>query len=434
MLAGFAETELTPRDGVRMPGEFYPIEGQGTRGGLFANAAAFTLDGETVILVSADVLSFKEQDVAGFRARISAATGVPGDHILIAAIHTHTGPALSYQLWMCPPDPESAARTADAVVDAAVRAYETRTPAALGAGHFTEDRFSFVRDYLLEDGRIVMNPRDPSLRPLRPAAQTDDSVDFLRVETEEGKLLGFLVNYANHPDCIPDEEKDRFDADYPGALRRSLKRRFGEDVKVLFFNGAAGDVNCVDFLGGSFGQAYDAPTVIGEALAEGIERANASVSVEKDAHVAASDRLVTASRRHRSPADAAWAAEINADPSAHTPNEVAFAAEYALPPDERETVELEVQTIRLGPWAIVGFPSEIFSVIGKVVKSVSPFRHTVVAELSNGTNGYIAPAYMHGSDVYEVKYSAYNSYTGPETAEILIRSAAEQLRELYRED
>ncbi|MGY8691045.1 MAG: hypothetical protein ACKVHP_25305 [Verrucomicrobiales bacterium] len=65
--------------------------------------------------------------------------------------------------------------------------------------------------------------------------------------------------------------------------------------------------------------------------------------------------------------------------------------------------QVEVQVITLGDsLAWVALPGEIFVELGLDLKSASPFKQTIVAELANGSIGYIPSirAYRHGA--YEV--------------------------------
>lgn len=49
-----------------------------------------------------------------------------------------------------------------------------------------------------------------------------------------------------------------------------------------------------------------------------------------------------------------------------------------------------MQLISLGKdLAIVALPGEIFVKLGLAIKAASPFRHTLIAELTNGSIGYI---------------------------------------------
>lgn len=115
---------------------------------------------------------------------------------------------------------------------------------------------------------------------------------------------------------------------------------------------------------------------------------------------------------------------------------LAFATEYAEPddPNEPDTVELEIHTIQIGPWAIVGLPGEIYSEIGKRIKAVSPYPHTIIVELANATNGYISPDHIVTSETYEAKISKYNAFTGLGTADVLVNGSLKMLGEMIEKD
>ena len=67
MLAGFAEIEITPKEGY-MPGEFGPQwASEGSIGGLYANAAAFTSGEESLIFLSVDILLVFQKFVYSIR-------------------------------------------------------------------------------------------------------------------------------------------------------------------------------------------------------------------------------------------------------------------------------------------------------------------------------------------------------------------------------
>ena len=105
--AGFAETDITPPIGKLMPGGFEPcVAIEPPRGRLKVTAMAVENGDAKMILVSADLLSMSVGYADRLRARISARTGVPVENIMLASTHIHTGAAVDYQLWLCPPDEE----------------------------------------------------------------------------------------------------------------------------------------------------------------------------------------------------------------------------------------------------------------------------------------------------------------------------------------
>ena len=441
MLVGFAQYDITPTVGKLMPGGFTPCHTcEPARGKLYATAMAIESEGVTTILVSADTLSMQISFVQRLRERIKAATGVTHDHILIASTHTHTGGAPDYQLWLCPPDEEVAALTERGVFEAAVAAFEAKKPATIGCGRGEESRYSFCRDYYMKDGSIKMNPArntpEDIDKMIRPVDVPDHSVNVLRVDGEDGEPRGFVVNYANHPDCHQRNKKS-FSADFPGALRRNLRRIYGEDIFVLFLNGTAGDINCLDFKGGRhlvyYGGTKNAPEAIGAGLASTVVEISGGITTDCSTPcLNAISRDVTLSRRYKTQADYEWAKTIAEDMESHNAMDRAFATEYLESDDNvQPTIDFEIHTLRMGPWTVVGLPSEIFTDIGRRIKRASPFEHTVVVELANGTHGYIATRTLHNSTAYEAKVSKYNACTAADSADRIVEAAVAQLRELY---
>ena len=93
--------------------------------------------------------------------------------------------------------------------------------------------------------------------------------------------------------------------------------------------------------------------------------------------------------------------------------------------------ELEVQVIALGQQvAIVGLPGEIFVELGLAIKKASPFPVTVIAELANGSIGYIPNRSAYAERNYEV-VSARCAEGG---GELLVESAVKLLRQLREKE
>ncbi len=441
MLVGFAEVEFTPKESD-LPGEMEVIHATERGDGVFANAVAFTDGDESVILVSMDVLSFRASYGDRIRRRISSATGVPFDHILVAGIHIHTGPALEYRMWTTPADEVVAQNTADKTVEAAVAAWNARVEAKLGVGKGYNDRFSFNRDWRIKGGRLDMNPgfNKPLAEAMGPV---DHSVNVMRVDDMNGKVLGFIVNYANHPDNLPMSLRCGFSSDYSGVMKEELRREFGKDINVLYFNGTAGDVNCCDYKNGTSleymsGADHMAHVVIGKGLAETVLEINEKIKTKYEtAEIKTADKKHPIPRRFKTDEDYAWAIDIlkRAKTEKVKNGALAFAIDYMQDDSGfSKTVDFEIHTIQIGPWAIVGLPSEICTKVGLKIKAYSPYINTVVFQLANGTNGYITPDEAHHHDprgIYEGRFATYNACTGEGSTEIIANGAIEMLREMW---
>ena len=434
---GFSEFDITPAVGKLIPGGFEPCHtSEPARGKLLATAAAFDLNGNSLILVSVDHLSFHTNTADRIRRRISDATGVPFDRILVAATHTHTGGQTDYQLWLCPPDLEIASMTEEGAVPAGISAFGNLSEAAIGIGAGEENRYSFCRDIYMTDGSIKMNPNraHPELM-IEPVDTPDYAVNVMRIDSAEGEVRGFIVNYANHPDCHAKNKKS-FSADFPGALRRGLKRVYGEDIFVLFFNGTAGDINCIDWMRSTsdsyYGGTKNAPEAIGAGLTSTVVEINANIKATESApEITAISKNITLARRYKTDADLKWAQEIAKDMASHNAKDRAFATEYLEDDsDVSPEIEFEIHTVRLGDWAIVGLPSEIFTDIGRRIKTASPFKNTLIFELANGTHGYISTKTLHESTAYESTVSKVNACTAKDSADRIVAAALRQLEEL----
>jgi hypothetical protein len=83
--------------------------------------------------------------------------------------------------------------------------------------------------------------------------------------------------------------------------------------------------------------------------------------------------------------------------------------------------EVEVQVIAVGDVAWVSLPGEIFTELGLAIKKASPFGHTLIAELADGSIGYIPnkPAYPQGN--YEVVSARGAAGSGEQLVEVAKR-------------
>jgi hypothetical protein len=89
--------------------------------------------------------------------------------------------------------------------------------------------------------------------------------------------------------------------------------------------------------------------------------------------------------------------------------------------------EVQVQVIALGDRvAWVSLPGEVFVELGLAVKRASPFPYTLIAELANGSIGYIPDRAAYAQGNYEVVSARCAAGSG----ERLIETAARLLKEL----
>ena len=438
MKAGFAQFDVTPIEGF-MPGEGVPFWAHGeARCPLFANAAAFAGEKESVILVSVDALAIFTDRADALRARISEKTGVPVSHILIAATHTHTG-ASGYEANSgAPGEPHVAKYTDDGIVKVAVEAFESMKDGfALGTGKGIEDRMSFNRDCILDDGTIRSIPGKAAKdRIVGYLGTVDYDVHVMRVDGADGKPAAFIVNYANHPDN-DNTRRTHFSSDFIGYLRNNLKAAFGEDVVVLFLNGACGDVNAYNYKSG-VSEAYAAketymPEEMGKLLTETVLGINETINTcACTPDVKAVSRIDTYNAR----VPAAWETEAAQKTKAREEaGERLYGGErrvmesvLSYDPTAPETMEMEMVGMRLCDWTILTVPGELYTEIGLAMKAITPEKKILISEQTNGRFGYIPPDSTLGSTAYGGRY--YAGQLGYGTKDTMVAAAKALMEKL----
>ncbi len=434
MKAGFAEIDFTPLEGF-MPGEGVPFWARGAaRCPLYANVAALSDGKETVILISADQLKFGKEYADDMRARISAKTGVPASHILIAATHTHTGATL-HEDNSGPGNPELADYTNNQIVKCAIGAYEKMADGYVaGTAKGEEKRMSFNRDCILKDGSIRSIPgkanKDNIVGYL---GEVDYDVHVMRVDNKNGDPACFIVNYANHPDN-DNTKRTHFSADFPGYLRENLKRFFGKDVVVLFLNGACGDVNAYNYKSGvsekyASGTTY-MPEEMGKLLTETVLAINKEIKTAEVDTVKAVSSTDTYNRRKPANWETEHALAVKARKDA---GERLYTGERnimlrTLNVNPADTVDMELQGARVGDWYILGVPGELYTEIGLAIKALEPERKVLISEQTGGALGYIPPDSVLGTTAYGGRY--YAGELGYGTKDKMVAVAKELIAEL----
>ena len=98
MQFGFAKVDITPRVGVGLYGygAYLCRFSDRVRDRLYARAMAVSDGGETVVVVSCDLVGVEGSVTEEVRERVAERTGLPADHILVHCTHTHCGPRTKY--------------------------------------------------------------------------------------------------------------------------------------------------------------------------------------------------------------------------------------------------------------------------------------------------------------------------------------------------
>ena len=220
LTAGAASAVITPPVGTAMEGYGARTDvSQGVHDHLHARAIVIDDGDSAVAIVACDLVGVERKLVASARRLASEATGLPEDHILIAATHTHAGPV---GLMLSPDDP-LVDNTAHRIAEAITEAHAARRPAVLKIGATTVDSVQQNRrhpDWPIDPTLSVLLLDDPD--PLQPP-------------------IASTINFACHATVL-DHTNLLFSADYPGYAMRTVQQLF-PGIGVQFLNGACGNVH-----------------------------------------------------------------------------------------------------------------------------------------------------------------------------------------------
>ena len=92
--AAASQVEITPPNGTPLAGYYRARAVEGVLDPLYAKTIVMEQDGVHAALVVLDVTYTTQALVDAARAAVQKQCGIEGDHVMISATHTHTGPTL----------------------------------------------------------------------------------------------------------------------------------------------------------------------------------------------------------------------------------------------------------------------------------------------------------------------------------------------------
>ncbi len=221
---GVAKSDITPPVGTKMDGYIRRKDvSQGIQDPLFAKALYLNDGHAQAALVVIDSLAVGQKLVRKARKQIEQETGLPSQHVSIAATHTHSGPSglvvLSFGEGY---DDDLLEFVASQITKAVKQAKEGAFEAILKVG-------STVVEGITQDRSNPVQPIDQRLH-------------VLRIEDTAGRLRAVLANYPCHPTFLGFDNL-MISADWPGAVCSIIEKVVNDDVIVIMTNGASGDIH-----------------------------------------------------------------------------------------------------------------------------------------------------------------------------------------------
>jgi len=461
LLIGAATTDITPDEPVALSGQFHlriardaetPITAsvlvlESQRDGKAADLAIMVAC--DVVAVPPDVLELVRRDVAARMPDLDT------KKIFLSSTHTHTAPVLRLGKYRLPDKgvmtvKQYRAFFAEQIGAAITEAWNNRRPGSVtwGLGRAV---VAYNRRAVYANGsaRMYGPPDVPEFRGLE--GYEDHDVPVLFAWDADGNLAAMAVNVA----CPSQEVEGRraINADFWHPAREKLRVKYGPNVCILGWTGAAGDQSPHLMYREAAEErmrrlrGLSRLEEIARRIAAAVDDAYEAVKDDRRADVMLKHRVETLHLPMRLVTEAEYAeaeaaveqaaAQIEKDPKA-ADRHFRRMKWYQATVDRFEhqqqeadpTFEMELHVVRIGDAVVCTNPFELFTDYGIRIKARSRATQTFVIQLvGKGTYLPTARAVQGGH------YSAvvHSSHVGPDGGQELVDRTVAAIDELWKE-
>jgi neutral ceramidase len=440
LTAGAFAMDVTPaRFPVSVNGGMRDVTATGAHDRLHARCLVLD-DGKTKLAIAVvDSCMIPRELILDAKAQATKLTGIPADHMLISATHTHSAPTAT-GIFQSEPDPDYVKYLARKIAEGIQTAHERRVPARVGFGRARDEDQVFNRRWKREHAlippdpfgnttdKVQMNPGHQAKGLVEPAGPVDPEICLLSVQTAGGKPLCLLANYSLH--YVGGNPP--LSADYYGAFADRVKQLVAPDAKDfvgIMSNGTSGDVNNINF--GAPAVKYgpgERIKVVADHVAKKVAEVYPTITYRSDVALAAATKELQLGVRKPTEKDLERARKIlseNEGKKDLAGTAAVYARESVLLAKYPDRVPVTLQALCVGDVGIAAVPCEVFTEIGLEIKRTSPFKNSFTIELANGYNGYLPTPAQHALGGYET-WRARSAYLEVE-ASVKITAAVKEL-------
>lgn len=428
--AGFGRVDITPQ-------KYGPMGGFGNDHERFCNTIvdrplgtciALTDEADTtILLITTDCLHTNRIQVGIIREAITAATGIPGERIMISATHTHSGPSINGVGL-----PETQAyyqHQAKQLSIATKLALEDRKPAQIRIGQKILTHMTFDRHYRMNDGTA----KGTGFGSLESGYKdhldkADEQMQLIRFVREDAQDI-VLINWQAHATFVGKTTEGILCSDYIGSFRDHLEGLTG--CQMAFFQGACGNL-------GPRSRIPENNVVEDNYIAYGRKLAEHAAEIMESAQPVEGGAIRNKQLQYK--------AMVNHTEDHKLDDAQKAMAEYRahpeLPKEERREimkkygfnsylsagaivnrakagpyVEVELDALSVGDISFVTAPFEMFCSIPVHIKANSPFAMTFFMGYCNGSYSYLPDNFGFEFPSYEVRSCRFLKGTAENIAE-----------------
>ena len=375
---GYGQESISPDHSVYLCGYNDPKEERMSTmvaEALYATCVAFSdEDGNTVILLSLDLLLANKTVVGIVQDQISKETGVPVEQILYHTTHNHTGPDYS--------DPVYRQKVISACSKAAKDAMADRKPAQMYTTYTRPEGINTVRHYLLADGTYMGEGLGAVATEMLVGhyGKADNLLQLVKF-TREGAKDIVMINWQGHPRGPTPNPYTAATSNYPGVMRTTVET--GLDCHSIFILSGSGNVNNNSKIPGEVN--YENYMELGKGLGQIAIDAAASFAPAETGKI-----LFT-----KTGLDAMG--------------------------NESPDGEVKLYAFSMGDLAFAAAPFEIFDTNAMAVRDNSKYKMTFYASCTNAYYSYLpTPPSFAWEQHYEVRVTKYPEGTAENVEQALI--------------
>lgn len=424
--AGAATSNITPKLGTSINGNMRDVRATYIHDELHARCLVLDDGKERLAMAVVDACMIPRSLTDEAKRFVQDEAGLPADHILISATHSHSGGTCA-SVFQSDPDPEYPKFVARRVADGIRRAINNLEPARIGWGTGSVPDEVFNRRWKMKPGtpmvnpfggtdQVKMNPGVANPNLVEPAGPTDPEVSILSVVAKEGRPIATLANYSLH--YVGGVGSGHISADYFGMFADRVQELLKADRQEKPFvgimsNGTSGDINNIRWAGPAEpGRGpYEKMRSVAHKVAAEAVRVQQSLQYRDWVPLSVAQAELQLGVRKPTAEELVRAKDIlaKAKPGPLSTMDEIYARESTLLAEYPDTVPVIVQAMRIGDLAVNAIPCEVFVEIGLELKKKSPMKSTFTVSLANGYNGYLPTPEHHALGGYET-WRARSSY------------------------
>ncbi len=373
MKAGFDRRVITPNifENIELGGYGYFLSRRPEKldGDLYVTSLAVEgNNGDIIAISSLDLVGLDDRVVRNIRGIASERTGIPSDNIMVVCTHTHSGPATLDILGCGAINHDYVEEVANVVIESIYYACSVMGDSTVGFNRTSVGGISYNRE-----GRKELD--------------TD-----LHLVKFEGNTDALLLNFSCHP-TILGRSSTLLSRDYPGYAGNVLEDFLAINDSVLWTTGCCADIDPL------VNKDRKDRAGIGDLASMGNRIAYGAFSAYRETETFPADVYV-AGREVEFPFDESFAFDCEGEIEAYmqlkfgknTDGFVRFMQELKKgleSPHLPKSRAAKISGFRIGNYALVGIPAEVYSSTGLSIRGEYP--DTVLITCANGIVGYIPP-------------------------------------------